>query len=519
MSGPITVRNLTAQPLTIKLVERYDNPGSRRASVDRRASVENARPVDNFRRKSSAGLGALTKNLTNLMSNVTGGGESHPPTRAELPDKAESFAHNDVDIRLEPFSTTKTDIKVAERDANDIVRLTLEGEMGGRWRVEVPTRTTLTEKLTPLTPDPKHDYRALYLQQSAFVAIIEDYNPKAWMKEFHDDTSLAALSIPGTHNSPTYYKALPSVRCQAVSPREQLDNGIRFFDIRVQPQNVDDSKNDELNLVHGVFPISLTGPKKFRDLLNTVREFLKENPSETVIFSLKREGSGEATDQQLSQILRDHYTGSANTEAQNKWYTNPKVPKLGEVRGKIIIMRRFALSERIKSEWQGRGWGLNAENWAYNTPDCTYGDVRVQDFCEVLETENIDKKIGLCCEHFERAAEVVCPVPGVTTDSTNPVPAGPLYVNFLSASNFWKVGCWPDKIAAKLNPAVTSFLVEKHDIGDKGADGAGEKVQGDGGVGIVVCDWVGKDGDWDLIRAIVTMNSKLLKQQRGIGWK
>ena len=497
MSGPITIRNLTAQPLTIKLIERYENPA---------------------RRKSSAGLDAFSKNFTTLMSNVTGSG-NNGPSKQELGDKSESFAHQDVDIRVEPFTTLKTDVNLTERDANDILRVTLEGDGGGKWRIDLPTRTTMAESLTPLTPDPKHEYRAIYLQQTAFVAIIEDYNPRAWMKEFNDDTHLSALSIPGTHNSPTYHKALPSVRCQAVSPREQLENGVRFFDIRVQPQNPSDAKNDELNLVHGVFPVSLTGPKKFRDLLNQVREFLKENPSETVVFSLKREGAGDATDQQLSQILRDHYVGGAQSEAVNNWYTEPRVPKLGEVRGKIIIMRRFALSERIVSEWQGRGWGLNAENWAYNTPDCTYGDVRVQDFCEVLETENIDKKIGLCCDHFERAACVVCPVPGVTTDAVNPVPAGPLYVNFLSASNFWKVGCWPDKIAAKLNPAVTSFLMERHDIGDKGVDGAGEKVEGDGGCGIVVCDWVGKDGDWDLIRAIITMNSKLLKQQRGIGWK
>lgn len=503
MASPITIRNLTAQPLTIRLVERYASPARRKSSV--------------------AGLDTFSKNFTSLMSNVTGSGSS-APTQTELSDKSESFVHQDVEIRLEPFSTSQTDINLTERDGNDILRLTVQGDGGGKWRIDLPTRSAMAEKLTPLTPDPKHEYRAIHLQRSAFVAIMEDYNPAAWMKEFSDDTSLSALSIPGTHNSPTYHKALPSVRCQAVSPREQLENGVRFFDIRVQPQNPSDAKNDELNLVHGVFPISLTGPKKFRGLLNQVREFLKQNPSETVIFSLKREGAGDATDQQLSQILRDHYIGSANSEAVNNWYTDPRVPKLGQVRGKIIIMRRFALSERILSEWQGRGWGLNAENWAYNTPDCTHGDVRVQDFCEVLETENIEKKIALCCDHFERAACVVCPIPGITTDATHPVPAGPLYVNFLSASNFWKVGCWPEKIAAKLNPAVTAFLVEKHDIvggGDqqKEAEDVEKVSSGDGGCGIVVCDWVGKDGDWDLIRAIITMNCKLLKLQRGIGWK
>lgn len=503
MASPITIRNLTAQPLTIRLVERYASPARRKSSV--------------------AGLDTFSKNFTSLMSNVTGSGSS-APTQTELSDKSESFVHQDVEIRLEPFSTSQTDINLTERDGNDILRLTVQGDGGGKWRIDLPTRSAMAEKLTPLTPDPKHEYRAIHLQRSAFVAIMEDYNPAAWMKEFSDDTSLSALSIPGTHNSPTYHKALPSVRCQAVSPREQLENGVRFFDIRVQPQNPSDAKNDELNLVHGVFPISLTGPKKFRGLLNQVREFLKENPSETVIFSLKREGAGDATDQQLSQILRDHYIGSANSEAVNNWYTDPRVPQLGQVRGKIIIMRRFALSERILSEWQGRGWGLNAENWAYNTPDCTHGDVRVQDFCEVLETENIEKKIAFCCDHFERAACVVCPIPGITTDATHPVPAGPLYVNFLSASNFWKVGCWPEKIAAKLNPAVTAFLVEKHDVvagedQQKAAEDVEKVSSGDGGCGIVVCDWVGKDGDWDLIRAIITMNCKLLKLQRGIGWK
>lgn len=44
-------------------------------------------------------------------------------------------------------------------------------------------------------------------------------------------------------------------------------------------------------------------------------------------------------------------------------------------------------------------------------------------------------------------------------------------------------------------------------------------LQGDGGVGIVVCDWVGKDGDWDLVRCIVGMNSRLLLREKGIGWK
>jgi hypothetical protein len=83
-----------------------------------------------------------------------------------------------------------------------------------------------------------------------------------------------------------------------------------------------------------------------------------------------------------------------------------------------------------------------------------------------------------------------------------------LYINFLSASNFWKPGYWPEKIAEKLNPVATAFLCEKHDVKDE--------KKGDGCTGIVVCDWVGEDGDWDLVRAIVGMNSRgLMNHETG----
>jgi len=353
-------------------------------------------------------------------------------------------------------------------------------------------------------PNLGRQYTGIYNQDTSFLAILESTNLKQWMKDFKDSTPLSALSIPGTHNSPTHHTALPSVRCQAVGPGEQLENGVRFFDIRVQPEN-EPSTSDNLQLVHGVFPISLTGPKRFRGLCKQALDFLRENPSETIIFSVKREGSGTHNDEQLSRIMREHYTNP------KEWYTKPEVPTLGEARGKIILLRRFKLPEEFKKLNDGKGWALNAQNWAYNTPNNRHGDVQVQDFCEVLDTENIDHKIKVCCEHFERSGAIVYPT---KVEDRKPKDE-PLYLNFLSASNFWKVGCWPDKIAGKLNPAAVRHLCEQHDIGDKGAEGPGEEVKGDGGVGIVVTDWVGEKGDWDLIRCIVGMNGRVLLRQRG----
>lgn len=471
MAPVLTIRNLTAAPLELKVIERYEAP-----KIDE--------------------PGVFSNLTLNFMSNSTSA-----PSHAKLAEHAQSFARADVSIPLDPFTIQTTDINTAERSANDILRLTFEHD-GQRYRIDARSSKESLD-FTPLSPDPKKQFTGIWIDQDSLLAIYSSTNLHCWMKEMSDQTPLSGLSIPGTHNSPTCHKALPSVRCQAVTPKEQLQNGVRFFDIRVQPEKPEDPNNDSLVLVHGVFPISLTGPKYLRKLITEIRSFLDENPSETLIMSLKREGTGNATDEQLSEILRQHYTAGDTAH----WYTEPRVPSLGEVRGKIVLMRRFALAEPLHHEWQGRGWCLDAQNWADNTPCDTHGAVCVQDFYEVLETQNIDKKIQYCCEHFERAGEQFCPVPGVTTDAINPVPPGPLYLNFLSASNFWKVGCWPEKIAKKINPHVVDFLCTKHKCT--------RDERGDGGVGIVVCDWVGHNGDWDLVRCIVGMNSRLEMIEKG----
>lgn len=417
-------------------------------------------------------------------------------------------------MNLQPFKTTKTDVR-PEGKLGQSVRLTFEID-SERYRLDSLAPTIASTVLTSLSPEPRFNFTAIYLAHSSHLTIYSSTNLSSWMRALKDETRLSALSIPGTHNSPTCHRALPSVRCQATSPPEQLQNGVRFFDIRLQPENPQDLTKDGLVLVHSVFPISLTGAKYFRDLVTEVLTFLDQNPSETVVMSVKREGTGNATDAQLSRILRDHYAGDIN-----HWFTAPRIPTLGEVRHKIVLIRRFGLDDSLKNEWGGAGWCIDAENWADNTPNatCPSGDVCVQDFYEVLDTQNIDKKLQYSVEHLARASQCVCkfPEPGVL-DATS-LPKQPFYINFLTASNFWKVDCWPEKIAAKLNPAIVEYLCTKHDEteGVDKSEGEIEAVKlGDGGTGIVVCDWVGYKGDWDLVRCIVGMNAKLEMREQNM---
>lgn len=475
MAEHVTIRNISNVPLELKLVEHFD-PGKDRFDISDIAR----------------GFSAITNTL-GLTNNIT---------RADVPQITPAdkpFATRQVSIPISPFEAVKTDIKPIINHPKERLRLTFVTQMGGHHRMYCPVPTAESEVLECLAPNPRVRFTGVYLTDEAYATLFSSSNLPAWMRELPDETPLGALSIPGTHDSPTCHQAPPSVRCQAVSPLEQLRNGVRFFDLRVQVPTPFNPESDKLLLVHAVFPISLTGPKYFRDLYNDMLQFLQENPSETIIASLKREGTGDGTDQQLSQILKRHYTNP------RQWFTEPRVPKLGEVRGRITMLRRFVLDPPLRNEWGGRGWGIDAHNWADNTPYsvCPPGDVVIQDFYEVMEESTINQKITYARNQLEKSG--TCAFQDTVSAQGGQPSKVPLYINFLSASNFWKLGTWPEKIAAKVNPAIVEWLCSHHML-----DNQGRVKQGDWSTGIVVTDWVGVDGDYDLWRAIVGFNAKLI---------
>lgn len=418
-----------------------------------------------------------------------------------------------VSFTAEPFQTVKTGKNVAH---NAAVTFHTRGE-DHRLEYE-PTKFTCHD-LTPVSESSASRLTAINVPASGVVAIFSSANLASWMKQLKDDTPVSGLSIPGTHNAPAYHHALPSVRCQAVSPREQLENGVRFFDIRARPL---DPNREDLELCHAVFPVSLTGRKFFRKLVNDIFAFLEKNPSETVLMTVKREGLGNATDQQLSKVLYDHYASDPS-----QWYTAPRVPYLGEVRGKIVLIRRFNLDDSLKGEYGGAGWCIDACGWADNTPDalCPSGDVRIQDFYQVMKTSTIPTKTTYVTEQMVKSSAVVTALPPTATKEPGNATAGPtptaapgdassqgqqtvkqpIFMNFLTASNFFNPMCWPERIAAKLNPSVLEYLCTQHN--SPGDDGV--RAVGDGCTGVVVCDWVGHKGNWDLVRAIVGWNARL----------
>ncbi|CCU75219.1 unnamed protein product [Blumeria hordei] len=463
MAGPIlTIRNLTSTPVEFKQLERLQNVSYSRC------------------------LYSFCKDFIGMTSNNKTTSSSNTALSRKLNNQKESF------FVVAPFETKVTEI---ERNPDELLQLTFEVN-GRSYQIKTSERCPGSIALTSLTPDSSAQIIAIHHPETSHLSLFSTAPLDSWMSSLSDEIPLSALSIPGTHNSPTCHLALPSVRCQAVSISEQLNHGIRFLDIRVQPEDLQDPSKDRLSLVHGVFPISLTGPKYFRSLLKAIYAFLDAHPTEAIILSLKREGTGKATDEQLSQILHKFYAND-----KRRWFTDTRIPKLGEVRSKIVLIRRFNLDDALRTENDNRGWAIDATCWPDNCADgiCCEGAIRIQDFYEVSESSLIKTKMVYAIEQLTRSART-----GINLgkkDTINPHP--PFFINFLSASNFWRTQCWPDRVASIVNPYIVDHLCRNHSIRNECSD---EDLLGNGCTGIVVCDWVGKNDDWDLVTCIVGMN-------------
>lgn len=139
------------------------------------------------------------------------------------------------------------------------------------------------------------------------------------------------------------------VKCQQDYIPTQLLEGIRYFDIRL-------GKGDDPGIDHGIFYLLKKDGNYLHlsDVIGYFKTFLNENPTEALIMLVSR-GNDEATDESVTtafaKVLDDN---------PKLFYTSSRVPTLGEVRGKIVLLRRFGLDGDSVS---GHTWGLDLTEW------------------------------------------------------------------------------------------------------------------------------------------------------------
>lgn len=184
----------------------------------------------------------------------------------------------------------------------------------------------------------------------AFMTTVsaQTLNRHAWMKGLADEVPVCRLTIPATHDSGALLGG-EALQTQDIGIREQLEAGVRGFDVRLQACD-----NGKLGVYHSV---------QFQDIywetdvLPAFLDFLKTNPSEMLFVSLKKEGGDSEAYARLA-------SSSLNDKALAPFLVNDfkKDLTLGDCRGKILFMHR----DRILKDYPGaqcNGWDDNTTCW------------------------------------------------------------------------------------------------------------------------------------------------------------
>lgn len=88
-----------------------------------------------------------------------------------------------------------------------------------------------------------------------------------------------------------------------------------------------------------------------------------KHPSETIILTIKPDdGSTVGMEHAVAEFVKNH---------QDKVYTEGDIPSMKEARGKIVLIRRFKLTQNYEA-WQTRAMGLDLTNW----DDVSYRDYK-----------------------------------------------------------------------------------------------------------------------------------------------
>uniref|UniRef100_A0A8C2Q7P9 Phosphatidylinositol-specific phospholipase C X domain-containing protein n=1 Tax=Cyprinus carpio TaxID=7962 RepID=A0A8C2Q7P9_CYPCA len=145
------------------------------------------------------------------------------------------------------------------------------------------------------------------------------YVSHKWMKKIEDDKLLSAISIPGTHQSNRYLKTSEPM-FQAWGLHNQLDAGVRFFDLHVSSDSIKYVKTG-----------SVQESETLSYFLKTMLTFLVKQKKETLLLRITPDEGAVA---RVTKLL-----------SRDDWpvWRDKEIPTLGQVRGKIVLIQSSTL--------------------------------------------------------------------------------------------------------------------------------------------------------------------------------
>lgn len=164
---------------------------------------------------------------------------------------------------------------------------------------------------------------------------------------------ISEINLFGTHDSLTAFVSLENMsKCQDLTLKEQLELGVRLIDVRLT------EKKGEFYLVHSLADCYTDESKSerltFAQVLDKCLSFLKENPGEFLVLSVKQD-RGIQSRSFFPAFYERYIRGNAD-----KWYLGDEIPTVEECRGKLVLMRRC----KLRKKWQDKNMaGLDFSHW------------------------------------------------------------------------------------------------------------------------------------------------------------
>ncbi|OHT13695.1 1-phosphatidylinositol phosphodiesterase [Tritrichomonas foetus] len=273
-----------------------------------------------------------------------------------------------------------------------------------------------------------------------------------WMANLDNSKRLSELSIPGTHETCARHGGALT-ECQSLSLMDQLKAGIRFIDIRCR------HINDVFTIHHGKVYQQINFGGGVRDVCI---EFLKENPTEFILMLVKPEHTEKDCTRSFCETMQTYINYN-----EDYFYLNEGNPKVEDVRGKIVLIRRF------QSDINPMGNDISFVDNAIFT-STTSIVARVQDCYHVNTLFDREKKWG----HVKQILE----------ESREDKDKNTFYLNYGSGASS---GCYPYSVAEYTTPKIGSYLKESLE----------EKVH----CGVLLVDFFEKYFD-DLVYYIIERN-------------
>ena len=206
-----------------------------------------------------------------------------------------------------------------------------------------------------------------------------------WMSTIPGNTWLHGLSIPGAHDAATSSVTSvfeQSARCQSKTIKEQLEEGVRAFDIRVPYIGLSKAPTTgTVTIYHGKVDTKVL----FKDAMDYLVSYVKNNPTETIIVIVNKEKSqglystdysedanGCAWQKSIRDYVDGTYTAQSTVDAsitgsrKDYFITNVDQPlRLNNCRGKILFLTRNYYGETQSATTPVYGGVIR--NWEDNT--------------------------------------------------------------------------------------------------------------------------------------------------------